>query len=227
MRLGMWIGVVLAVAVAARADTIIVDNFNANPGDISLHVSAGSSETQFDDNSGSGIPGVAGGKRRITLSGTGTGTGIVEVNFLAAPGSFYLDSPVTYTGTTVLQYGFESDGSTFDMNLDLIGTGNQALFFANIENNDLGFDITVTVWDGDSDTDTKNVHVSGGGTSAIMWFSLFSSSIDFDDVAQLQFTMGGPAGEDFAIDWVGSTVPEPVTVSALLVGAAAMLRRRR
>lgn len=101
----------------------------------------------------------------------------------------------------------------------------------------LGFDlgaespmpVTVTIWNGINVGSLTRVLTEPGAQSVTFAFSEFSniSAIDLSGIDTLLFEFDPGDGGDFRIGEIGSVVPEPATLVLLLVGAGAIVRRRR
>lgn len=121
-----------------------------------------------------------------------------------------------YTAPSQNTYG------TFDLNADFSGQDHFALSF---DNNEHAMSGTVLINDTYNQSANFNVTDSQNPFEVDVNFAAFSGSVDWSHVHQIAVVFSDPAANDFTMTKV-EAVPEPASMAALAIGAAALLRRR-
>jgi hypothetical protein len=100
----------------------------------------------------------------------------------------------------------------------------------NVRTNDLFLPVTVTLYtNGGANSFTRTLNVAAGINSAspvTYQFDFSSDAASLGDVDGIKFYFDPTAGGDFSLNSI-QTVPEPMSIAVLSVGALALLRRRK
>ncbi len=130
---------------------------------------------------------------------------------------------------TDLRYGYTLGGALSDLNADLTAGGNNALKISFLENTgNLGLLVQLrrTVGTGSQWVNyNATVAASSAPFDLKIPYSVFGS-FNLADVDQVILRFTNQPGEDYKLGGV-EAVPEPATIAALGLGAAALMRRRK
>ena len=173
-----------------------------------------------------GLTGAIGGTRLTTLSVFFFDIGgLDEVRTSVAPDLGVLDYQSTVGANGDLRVAYVGDFVA-----DFSGDAMIQIDFAGF---DLGAEspmpVTVTLWNGIDVASLTQVLTDPGPQSTMFAFSEFSNieNVDLSGIDTLLFEFDPGDGGDFRVGQIQSVVPEPATLVLLLVGAGAVVRRRR
>ena len=229
-RLLIVIVVLVSVGSMATASHIIDDFSDSGNGagiDIQLtQPSVGTSGPVLK----TGLSGVTGGRRQITLTVTTHPGGFVDattgVIVSAPPDRFVLAQDPGVDGLAILEYGSYA-GAAFtgldrDLSLDLALTFD--LISADLTGGTAKAEIDTSTG---TLTRTEAINVASGPVQFL--FSNFTGTGDLSQVNGLRYTFDGPADWDIQISKLSSddVIPEPATMSLLGLGLLALVRRRK
>jgi len=208
-----------ASAFAAPVDDFLTGSYNSGSftsGSVSAWVNAG---------------GALGGIRYSNLAITANPfIGDAKTRVITTPGILEVSTDTEVDTAFKLGYGFASLSSTpasSPLNLDWSAT---SLLDVTFRTNDLAQQVTATIFtNGGASSFTRTLNIAGGITSAFPQTYSFDFSTDaasLTDVDAVTFDFDPAAGGDFSLTSI-NTVPEPMSLAVLAIGAAALLRRKK
>lgn len=129
---------------------------------------------------------------------------------------------------SVVGYGADANGflvPSEDLNLNLSG---QDRFRLTFRSNDLPLTLTTEVYDAESaysSVSTSQIVAAGNNFTVDVLFSSLGG-YNFGDLDAVAFVFDTPVAGDFSLTSI-EAVPEPASLAALGLGAAALMRRRK
>jgi hypothetical protein len=215
----------MAAAGAVQALPII-DEFDAPVGGQSLSLANPTAGDSVSD-SKTGLAGVAGGSRDLTLTVQDVFAGgsqvTAEINLATSPGNFQLLNSIRVDSLVTI--GWDADGA--GLNLDLSAFTSLAL--EGVEN-DLSTTYKLIVATSGGGSSELTLPATAGFTGSLDFaFASFVGTANLADVDSIVLEIDGARGADVIIDRLVA-VPEPTTAAALglgLAGLAWMGGRRR
>jgi hypothetical protein len=156
--------------------------------------------------------------------------GDAKCRVITTPGVLDVSSDADVDINYTLGYGFANTSAvpaSSPLNFDM--TSN-FLVNMNVRTNDLLLPVTVTLYtNGGANSFTRSLNVAAGINSAspvTYQFDFSSDAASLGDVDGIKFYFDPTAGGDFSLNNI-QTVPEPMSIAVLSVGALALLRRRK
>jgi MYXO-CTERM domain-containing protein len=227
IKLICTIGMASLIAVASRADAVLIDNFDNGGG--TVQAAAGGS-----DSDSSSATGIIGGTRALSIPGANPVSGIGNLTMAANPAasgllSFSLDAATS--GSAILTWDGNGAGLA---SADLTDGGTSSFFTFDILSIDQGnVTLVLTVVDGSAATGSRTVTGAGVGTQQFD-FTSFSGSPDFEDIESITLEIQGEDASDLVLDQLFTSgdlnappAPEPSTLGLALLGLAALGRVAR
>lgn len=208
-----------ASAFAGSVDDFLTGTYNSGAftsGSVAAWVSAGSA---------------LGGIRYTDLTITANPfVGDAKTRVITTPGILEVSTDTEVDTAFTLGYGFANLSATpasSPLNVDWSSTPLVEITF---RTNDLLQPVTATIYtNGGASSFTRTLNVAGGITSAspqTYIFDFSSDSASLGDVDAVTFDFDPSAGGDFSLQSI-NTVPEPMSLAVLSIGAAALLRRKK
>jgi hypothetical protein len=243
----------LLSAGAARAAIVIDDFANTNPGGMmgvpvvledSMNAGTGVTllETGLPDSS-TGGGGVFGGSRHSNVNAISNATpGLFGSELIIVPnvnsgvavmnndsglmGGVLGDFTFTWDARTMA--GTPGPGANGGMGVDITQGGMNTGLGIEFIFSDIGADAEFFLTDMNDSVSSLLKTTSGAG-SLFFDYDDFVGSADLTSIKGVRLELGGAAGADFTIDLISSRsdIPEPATAGLLILGGAALLRRRR
>jgi hypothetical protein len=177
-------------------------------------------------NSVSGLAGVVGGSRDLTLEAqavfAGGSQAQAEINLATSPGNFQLANSIRIDSVVTITY--DANGAGLDTDL----TAEPILRLVGVEN-DLATTYTITLTTNGGGTSTLSIAQAAGFTGDIDFdLASFTGTADFADIDSIALEVDGVRAADVIIDQL-VTIPEPGTAATLFLGLSglAWLGRRR
>ena len=156
--------------------------------------------------------------------------GDAKTRVITTPGILEVSSDSDVDTNMLLAYGVASNSfivGSNSLNLDFTGTPIVEVAF---RSNDIAQPVTVWLYNNDgAQILTRTLNIAAGITpSSPMTYGFdFTSDIaNLGDIDAIAFTFDPAPGGDFALTGI-NTVPEPMSIAVLSVGALALLRRRK
>lgn len=218
------LGILCLVVVATTAQALMIDDFST--GAINDSISAGSGSTY------TAALGAVGGNRYVyhdVLDGNPLGLSHSTI-VATGPGIFASDSKTLVDAYTTIKYGSNASGvfGAFDMNLNFSSFDRIRL---NVLSNDQPTSIRVGVGNNTNGFRFQTINLAGGPalvpqTVDFLFTGFTGGSFNFGDVDRIEIVIDTTASGDFVLDSV-EAVPEPASMIALGLGAAALVARRK
>lgn len=216
------LGLVALGAVVPASALIVIDDFTS--GAVNMSISSGSS-IMFQNGT------MLGGDRYTELLVQSNGFGL-EYSVDAAAGTLSVSSQPQVDGIATLGYGYADNGGSaiFDnLNWDFSG---ESLFEIDVLSNDQDAVITIALRSTTSNPNTiimSSKNISGGlvnTPTTLTWSFADFAGVDFTDIDQILVEIETGESGDITLSEIRA-VPEPATLVALSMGAAALVARRR
>lgn len=217
--------IAIIAAVAASSHALLIDGYSDGA------FRADNQTAATYTNTGNTSATVLGGQRVINYTRTSVdqspiGYDIVVSNTAGSTG-LYVSNGAQVDGTLALTYGNRTSNQ---LNTNLTST---PLIQFGVPFSDMGvpFDVTLFFNGGASSATRSAIATSANNSAQTLSFDFSGvSSALLADVDEIRIFSDFPASADFTIrsvNAVAAPVPEPATLAALGLGAAALLRRRR
>lgn len=171
-----------------------------------------------------------GGVRSYAMTGQGPGTGVTTLAVVggrAGLGTLSIVAP--YNGLWTLGYGYALNGSTNDLNADLVtsvGAPNTGILIKMISA-EYAYDLDLSlITNGSGTTASLLLPANPNPHDVFVPFSSFSG-VNFHDIDQISVQFRGRPDGDYVVDAIVASVPEPASMALLAIGGLLSLRRRR
>lgn len=225
MRMRMLVAVALvALTVSMAPGALIIDDFDGAQS-LAVHASGPASDAATV-----AAPGAIGGWRGATLDYV---SGPLGATLDVDPGGSGILAASSDAITSAAALITWDGGSAFGLGADLTGGGALDRFVFGVLFDDLPTTITMTVYTDAGNWATADLALPGGIYASQEFLLPFASfgggagAVDFTNVGMITMDLNLDPSTDLALDYVKTDIPEPGFATMLLLGAGALLRKRR
>ncbi len=176
-------------------------------------------------------PGSLGGVRYTDLNITNNPfVGDAKTRVITTPGILEVSTDTEVDTEFTLGYGFAANSTTAASNALNLNWTSTPLVALTFRSNDIVQPVTATIYtNGGASSFTRTLNIAGNITSAspqTYTFDFSSDAASLGDVDAVKFFFDPAPGADFSLSAI-NTVPEPMSLAVLSIGAAALLRRKK
>ena len=219
-----YLALVGLIAVGASAHATMIDDFMTGSYN-SGAISAGTV------NSWTGAASALGGNRYQSLSViTNPLGGDAKCRVITTPGVLDVSSDSDVDIDYTLGYGYANSSTVVASNPLNFNFMSIPIIDLNFRTNDLTLPVTVTLYtNGGANSFSRSVNINAGifsGSPLSYQFDFTSDAASLGDVDGIKIYFDPAAGGDFSLNGI-QAVPEPMSLIALSLGAAALIKRSK
>ncbi len=175
--------------------------------------------------------GAVGGIRYTDLTITNNPFGgDAKTRVITTPGILEVSTDTEVDTLFTLGYGYNTLSTTPASNPLNLNLSSTPLVNLDFRTNDLLQPVTVTLFtNGGASSYTRSMNILGGLSGPFVQtytFDFSSDAASLTDVDGIRIDFDPAAGGDFSLSGI-NTVPEPMSIAAISIGAAALLRRKK
>ncbi|MBS1703728.1 MAG: PEP-CTERM sorting domain-containing protein [Armatimonadetes bacterium] len=156
--------------------------------------------------------------------------GDAKTRVITTPGILEVSTDTDVDTTFTLGYGYALSSTSPASNELNVNWTSTPLLSMTFRSNDIAQNVTATIYtNGGASSYTRTLGIAGGIVPAspqTYMFDFTSDAASLGDVDAVKFDFDPAPGADFSLTGINS-VPEPASIAALAIGAAALLRRKK